>query len=838
MDDLSVVRNVTVLGTGGHGKTTLMDNLGAATGYLSEAKIGEVLFTLYRADEKEKKTNYKANPVHMVVECPYSEVKGEPGKEKTLERKESKKHMFCMLDTPGHIDYSPEYAASLRLTDSTLITCGVTDGVSVMLEYMIGDSLKERARPTLFVNKLDISIITLEKSPEELYQDLAKVVQSVNVALSQAETMGLKDHQIDPVLGNVVFGSAFYGWGFTLRQFARLYASKLPGMTEEKMLTRLWGDMFFNPAKKTWTKVEVEGSKRGFCMHILEPIMGLHKKILAGDASWEQMAEKLGITLKPEDKKLVGKPLLKRVMTLWMNCADAVSEMIATHTPDPKTAQKVRIEHIYKGEMDKDEAKAMVACDREGPLMMHVVKMCPTGSAGRFFAVGRVFSGLVKTDKYHIRNPDFDPEDPETAACSQDGRVQSVNLHLGKDTLPVMDCPAGNICSLGGIDSFMMKSATITTVKAACNFTNLRFNVSCVYRIAIRPADNKQLPKLVEGLKRLQKADIIVQTKSEQTGDHIVAGCGEEHLKMVLKDLKEEHAGVEFTRGVPTVPYKETVTEESSKTALSKSPNKHNRLYVVAAPMDEDVCLAIETYKVNMQQEPKKRARILIDEFGWEKTDCMKIWSFGPTDIEVGGANVLVDQTKGIQYLNEIKESVNSGLNWASRQGPLAEENMRGCRFNLLDVKLHADSIHRGMGQIQPTARRVLFGAVLTAGCRFMEPIFKCIVACPEDVVQGVQQAIMAKRGEMQYSEEKDGKTIVCALLPIAETLGDEPFSKILQTKTSGKALATYAFDRWQLIQTNPLEKGTKAEGIMLDIRERKGLKVEHPDLADYIDRL
>ena len=194
--------------------------------------------------------------------------------------------------------------------------------------------------------------------------------------------------------------------------------------------------------------------------------------------------------------------------------------------------------------------------------------------------------------------------------------------------------------------------------------------------------------------------------------------------------------------------------------------------------------------------------------------------------------------TPGIQYLNEIKESVNSGLQWAARQGPLAEENMRGVRFNLMDVKLHADSIHRGMGQIQPTARRVCFGAVLTADARFMEPIFKCVISCPEDVVSGVQQAVMAKRGETQYQEEADGKVQVVAFLPIAETLGDEPFSKVLQTKTSGKALATYSFDHWQLIQTNPLEKGSKAEQIMLDIRERKGLKVEHPDLSDYIDRL
>ena len=279
--------------------------------------------------------------------------------------------------------------------------------------------------------------------------------------------------------------------------------------------------------------------------------------------------------------------------------------------------------------------------------MMHCVKMTPTGSAGRFYAMGRIFSGLAKTDKFLVRNPDFNPEDPETAACSQEARAQSVNIHLGKDIVPVLDVPAGNVALMGGIDSVMMKSATITNRKEAHNFTNLSFNVSCVYRIAIRPADNKQLPKLVEGLKRLQKSDMLVMCASEPTGDHIISGCGDEHLKLLLKDLRDEHAGVEFTRGVPTVSYKETVTTESPKPALSKSPNKHNRLYVIATALEEDFCEAIETGKIDMVQEVKKRARIMIDDYGWEKTDCMKLWSMAPNDIEVGGANVLVDQTKG-----------------------------------------------------------------------------------------------------------------------------------------------------------------------------------------------
>merc|ERR1719276_288982 len=188
---------------------------------------------------------------------------------------------------------------------------------------------------------------------------------------------------------------------------------------------------------------------------------------------------------------------------------------------------------------------------------------------------------------------------------------------------------------------------------------------------------------------------------------------------------------------------------------LSKSPNKHNRLFIKAEPLDEELNVAIETNRINPMQDPKKRSKIMA-EFGWDKTDALKIWGFGPAPEEAGGsygANLLVDQTKAIQYLNEIKESVNSGLLWASRQGPLAEENMRSCRFNLLDVKLHADSIHRGMGQIQPTARRVFFAATMTADCRLVEPFFCASIEAPSDSSTGIMQALGSCRGELVISE-------------------------------------------------------------------------------------
>lgn len=282
---------------------------------------------------------------------------------------------------------------------------------------------------------------------------------------------------------------------------------------------------------------------------------------------------------------------------------------------------------------------------------------------------------------------------------------------------------------------------------------------------------------------------------------------------------------------------------------LSKSPNKHNRLYIKAKPLSEELCQAIERKDVFPTQDLKKRATLLNKQFDWPKDEAMKIWGFGPAPEEADaayGANLLVDVTKGIQYLNEIKESVNSGLLWATKQGPICEENMRGIKFELHDVKLHADSIHRGMGQIQPTARRVFFAATMTADCRLVEPFFCASIEAPSDSSTGIMQALGSCRGELVVSEEvAGGRVCVEAHVPIAETIGETPFATVLSQKTNGRAFVSYRFDHWATVPSDPLafdkrqnKALSKAAEIMLQIRARKGLKVEPPDLTDYLDKL
>lgn len=301
--------------------------------------------------------------------------------------------------------------------------------------------------------------------------------------------------------------------------------------------------------------------------------------------------------------------------------------MIILNLPSPATAQKYRVETLYEGPLDDESAIAIRDCDPKGPLMLYVSKMVPTSDKGRFYAFGRVFSGTVRAGpKIRIQGPNYVPGKKEDMSIKS---IQRTVLMMGRYVEALEDCPAGNIVGLVGVDQFLLKSGTLTTSETAHNLKVMKFSVSPVVQVAVEVKNANDLPKLVEGLKRLTKSDPCVQSWLAETGEHIVAGAGELHLEICLKDLQEDHAQVPLNISNPVVGYRETVTAKSSMTALSKSQNKHNRIYAEAEPIEEELSLAVESGKVGPRDEFKARARIMADEYGWDVSDARKIWWCG-----------------------------------------------------------------------------------------------------------------------------------------------------------------------------------------------------------------
>jgi elongation factor 2 len=384
-------------------------------------------------------------------------------------------------------------------------------------------------------------------------------------------------------------------------------------------------------------------------------------------------------------------------MHRWLPCGDTLLSMICIHLPSPVVAQAYRMELLYEGPHDDEAAVAIKGCDPAGPLMMYVSKMVPSSDKGRFFAFGRVFAGTVATgQKVRIMGANYVHGKKDDLFLKN---IQRTILMMGRYQEAIDDVPSGNVCGLVGVDQFLVKTGTITTSEVAHNMKVMKFSVSPVVRVAVECKNPADLPKLVEGLKRLAKSDPLVLCITEESGQMIVAGAGELHLEICLKDLEEDHAQVPIKKSDPVVSYRETVSAESDQMCLSKSPNKvspglwwysssflvfsgafsnfqtnersffflsfflvfcffvkrfarpscapqHNRLFMKASPLAEGLAEDIDKGEVSDRQDPKIRARVLADKYGWDVTEARKIWGFGP---EGSGPNVVADVTKGVQ---------------------------------------------------------------------------------------------------------------------------------------------------------------------------------------------
>ena len=779
------------------------------------------------------------------------------------EGKEEQKegYLINLIDSPGHVDFSSEVTAALRVTDGALVVVDYVEGVCVQTETVLRQALAEKIKPVLMVNKIDRGILELEAEGEDMYQQFLRVIESVNVIIStyesaqeaaehdEAEGEGDKEEvkydrgnigelQVDPTKATVAFGSGLHGWAFTLTKFARIYSEKFK-VDQDKMMVKLWGDNYFDAKAKKWKKHSSpdEGDtplQRCFVQFIMDPVVKLAGCVMKDQKErvWK-MCKALNIAIKEAEKEKQGKELLKLIFQRWLNAADALLEMIVMRLPSPKKAQRYRVEYLYEGPLDDECACAIRECDQDGPLMVFISKMIPTNDKGRFYAFGRVFSGVIRSgEKVRIMGPNYKPGSKVDLNIKN---VQRTVLMMGGKVEQVPDVPCGNTVGLVGIDQFLLKQGTLSSSEVAHNIRVMKYSVSPVVRVAVEAKNASDLPKLVEGLKRLAKSDPLVQCSNESSGEHIIAGCGELHIEICLKDLEEEYAKIPIIKSDPVVSYKETVTiEEKSETCLAKSPNKHNRIQINSSMLGSELTEKVEDETLGPKAEVKARTRTLVDEYGWDLNEAKKIWCFGPDNT---GPNMLVDTTKSAQYLSEIKDSMNNAFQWVSKEAPLTDENMRGVRLNIVDVTLHADAIHRGAGQVVPAARKSMFAAHLSGKPRLQEPIFLVEIQTPEEAVGGIHTVLNQRRGEYIDEETITGTPLklIKAHLPVAESFG---FTQHLRTETAGRAFPQCVFDHWEVVNSDPYKEGSNSQIIISEIRKRKGLKEAFPVAEDYTDRM
>ncbi len=487
--------------------------------------------------------------------------------------------------------------------------------------------------------------------------------------------------------------------------------------------------------------------------------------------------------------------------------ADVALEMAINHIPCPVDAQKVRIPTIWKGDLNSDLGKQMLNCDPNGEVALMVTKIIMDKQAGEI-AIGRLFSGTIKKGMTLYVSGMPAPQ-----------RVQTVALMVGADRTPIEECKAGNIVAVTGLKDAIAGS-TVSTLKDMEPFEKMAHYSEPVITKAIEAKSMADLPKLVEVLRVIAKADPSLSIEiNNETGEHLMSGMGELHLEITEYRIVNEQ-GVDIISSPPIVVYQESVKGPNPNEFEGKSPNKHNKFYFIVEPLEEGVKEAIRKGDIDTEakiKDPKELAKILVD-CGMDVDQAKGVVGFKNN-------NVLIDCTKGIQYLHETMELVKQAFEEAMMRGPLANEKVAGLKVKLMDAKLHEDTIHRGPAQIIPAVRDGIYGAMCQAGRILLEPMQKVFISVPPDYMGGAVNLINQRRGTILEMGQDGADSTVTAICPVADMFG---FSSDIRGSTQGRAIWSIENAGFEKLVPELQKK------VVTEIRTRKGLNPEPYDDKYY----
>ncbi|KAH0591285.1 hypothetical protein H2248_001374 [Termitomyces sp. 'cryptogamus'] len=826
-----MIRNVAVVGHLHHGKTALMDMLIYETHKLTWDSDQAMRYTDTHVLSREREISIKSSPISLV-----------------LSTTTGKSHLVHLIDTPGHVNFVDEVASAIRLVDGILLVVDVVEGLMVGTESILRYAIQEGVKITLVVNKIDRLILELRIKPADAYYKIKHTIEEINTFISAIDPD--PELRLSPENGNVAFASTDMNWCFTLHSFAKMYADTYGKLDVKSFAARLWGDIYFNSETRKFTRKPADPEHtRTFVTFIMEPLYKLYSHVLSQETEDLRATLKgLGIQLKPVMYKMDVRPLLKVILDQFFGPATGLIDVIVEKIPSPIEGAALKVESTYTGPQNSELAASMKACDPEGPLMVQIAKLYHTTDAQSFRAFGRILSGtLRKGTQVKVLGEGYSPEDEEDMIKAT---VEDLWIHQSRYFIPADEIPAGNLVLIAGVDASLSKTGTLAAMDIEEDlhiFRPIKHMTQSVLKVAIEPIAPSELPKMLSGLRSVNKSYPLLATKVEESGEHVIIGTGELYLDCVMHDLRKLFSEIEIKVSDPVTKFCETVLETSALKCYADTPNKKNKITVIAEPLEKGIAEDIERGRVHMRMPAKERGKFFEEKYQWDLLASRSIWAFGPDE---NGPNILLDDTLPSQVdkklLGTVKDHIKQGFQWGAREGPLCDEPMRNVKFRVLDATLAQEPIFRGGGQIVPTARRVCYSSFLMATPRLMEPIYYVEVQAPADCISAVYTVLARRRGHVTQDIPKAGSPLytVKALIPVIDANG---FETDLRTATQGQAFCLQVFDHWSIVPGDPTDTSIKlrplepasgqalARDLVLKTRRRKGLG-DQIAVSKYLD--
>eukprot|EP01028_Stygiella_incarcerata_P013160 TRINITY_DN81575_c0_g1_i1.p1 TRINITY_DN81575_c0_g1~~TRINITY_DN81575_c0_g1_i1.p1 ORF type:complete len:994 (+),score=294.35 TRINITY_DN81575_c0_g1_i1:258-3239(+) len=820
----SKVRMISVAGHIHHGMTTFVDTLVRQTHVFANKKEYHK-YTHVRDDERDRGISIKAKPMTFL-----------------LPDLHDASHVIHLMDVPGHVNFSDELRASLRLSDGIVVAVDACEGVMIQTERILKAAASLSLPVVLLITKLDRLIVELKLPPRDAYFKLRHTIEKVNEILGE-------EKRVSPHEGNVCFSSGEYCFSFTLKQFAHLYNERHGGgggMNPVAFSKRLWGDVYFDEDTRRFvTEPPSMSSERTFVKFVLEPLYKLFSRVIGeeGRVLVESLAS-IGIDVSKKETEMDTKELLSLVCQRFFQTSAGFVDMVRSFIPSPVDGNRTFMQNHWTGPTDSPRFAAALSCDSRGPLLIQTTKMYRNESGTAFYTLGRILSGTVHMDQdVIVLGEGYSPDEDEDMSLEQ---ISAVMIPGCRYRYGVTHVGAGNWILLEGVDQTILKTSTIVSqspmdqpVDTAGDmyvFHAIPLTQESVVKVAVEPLKPAELPKMVEGIRKLNKSYPGLVSRVEESGEHVLFGTGELYLDCVLMDLRLVFGELEVNVSDPVVSFNETVVETSAVKCFADTPNKKNRLTIIAEPLDRGLGEDIEARHVSLLSSKKEIGEFFKEKYGWDLLAARSVWAFGPN---MDSPNLILDDTLPTEVdkklVNSLKQSIVQGFQWATREGPLCGDPIRNVKFKLLDATIAEEQVLRGPGQVIPTARRVIYSSFMTAQPRLMEPVYQVEIELPFDSLQGAFNVLARRRGHVIQDYPKPGTPmhIVMAYLPVIESFG---FETDLRVHTQGQAFAQSVFNHWSIVPGDPLDKNIVlqplepapiphlARDFMVKTRRRKGM--------------
>ena len=478
--------------------------------------------------------------------------------------------------------------------------------------------------------------------------------------------------------------------------------------------------------------------------------------------------------------------------------------MVVEHLPSPDVAQQYRVPTIWNGNIDSPEGKTMINTLPEGPPSAMITNISIDKHSG-VVSTCRIYGGTLHSgDEVYL------------VGSKQKARIQQIGIFLGAETINTGKVPVGNIAYVTGIKDATAGETLCSMDNKIEEFEPIDHISEPVVTIAIEAKNTKDLPKLIEALRQVGKEDPTVKIDiNETTGEQLISGMGELHLEVIANRIRTDK-NLEIKTSEPIVVYRESILSTGGPVE-GKSPNKHNRFYLVVEPLNQDILNAINSGELKEGRIKSKETSKKFIELGMDKEESKRIW-------DIHNKSMFLNMTRGIQYLDEIKELLLDGFESALKEGPLASEEIMGLKFKLVDAKLHEDAVHRGPAQVMPAIKKAIYGSIMLAKPCLVEPIQKVFISSPIEHIGDCTREIQNRRG-MMVNQEIIGDTSEMEFeVPVAEMFG---FAGDIRSATGGKSIFSTEMKGFKILPTN------LQDNIVKQIRLRKGLS-ENPNSSEH----